>query len=63
MIKARSLNKVHDISGRTQMTKKMNVYSGSNLISLTLNDSFKTGVYIVEVNNGTDSQIAKFVKQ
>ena len=55
--------KVHDISGRTQMTKKMSVYAGSNLISLSLNSNFKTGVYIVEVNNGTDSQIAKFVKQ
>jgi len=41
----------------------MSVYAGSNLISLSLNSNFKTGVYIVEVNNGTDSQIAKFVKQ
>jgi hypothetical protein len=55
--------KVRDKSGRTQMIKKMNVFQGSNLISLTLNDSFKTGVYVVEVSNGTNSQIAKFVKQ
>jgi len=55
--------KVYDISGRTQMTQKMNVYQGSNLISLPLNSSFKTGVYIVKINNGTELQMAKFVKQ
>jgi myo-inositol-hexaphosphate 3-phosphohydrolase len=55
--------KVYDLSGRLQMNQKMNIYQGSNLISLQLNSSFKAGMYAVEVNNGSERQTAKFVKQ
>jgi hypothetical protein len=55
--------KVYDLSGRMQMNERMNAYEGSNLISLPISSSFKTGMYVVEVNNGSERQIAKFVKQ
>ena len=55
--------KVYDLSGRIQMNQKMNVYQGSNLINLPLTSSFKTGMYAVEVFNGSEKLGAKFVKQ
>jgi len=55
--------KIYDLSGRLQMNQKMNVYPGSNLVSLPLGSSFKAGVYAVEVNSGSERQTAKFVKQ
>jgi hypothetical protein len=55
--------KVYDLSGRMQMSERMNAYEGSNLISLTISSAFKTGMYVVELNNGSERQSAKFVKQ
>ena len=55
--------KVYDMAGRLQMNQKMNAYTGSNLISLQLNSAFKTGMYVVEINTGSESQTAKFIKQ
>src|SRR5204862_4017231 len=55
--------KVYDLTGRLQMNQRMNVYQGSNLISLQLGSAFKTGMYAVEVNTGSERQTAKFVKQ
>ncbi len=55
--------KVYDLAGRLQMNLRINVYQGSNLISLPLSSSFKNGMYVVEINNGSERQIAKFVKQ
>jgi hypothetical protein len=55
--------KVYDLNGRMQMSERMNAYEGSNLISLTISSSFKTGMYVVEINNGSERQTAKFVKQ
>ncbi len=55
--------KVYDLNGRMQMSERMNAYEGSNLISLTISSSFKTGMYVVEINNGSERQTAKIVKQ
>ena len=55
--------KVYDMNGRMLMTEKLTVYEGTNLVSLPLTSSFKAGFYVVEINNGTESQSAKFVKQ
>jgi len=55
--------KVYDMNGRMQMNQRMNVFQGSNLISVALSSTFKTGVYAVEVTNGSERQTAKFVKQ
>ncbi|HET9824345.1 MAG TPA: T9SS type A sorting domain-containing protein [Chitinophagaceae bacterium] len=55
--------KVYDMAGRLQIDQKINVYQGSNLISLQLSSTFKTGMYAVEVSTGSDRQAAKFVKQ
>ena len=55
--------KVYDMTGRIVLNHKVNNLEGSNMISLPLNSTFKAGVYVVEVNNGTGLQSAKFVKQ
>lgn len=55
--------KVYDMAGRLQMNQAMNVYQGSNLIDLPLSSAFKTGIYAVEMTNGSEIQTAKFVKQ
>ena len=55
--------KVYDLAGRLQMAQKLNLYQGSNLISLQLGSAFATGMYAVQVNNGSEKQTAKFIKQ
>jgi hypothetical protein len=55
--------KIYDMSGRIVMTNKINSLEGNNMISFPLDSVFKPSMYVVEVNNGTDIQKAKFVKQ
>ena len=55
--------KVYDISGRILLNNKVNSLEGSNVISLPLSSTFKPGMYVVEINNGTELQSSKFVKQ
>jgi len=55
--------RVYDMAGRLQMDQKINVYQGSNLVSLPLSSTFKSGMYAVEVNAGSDRETVKFVKQ
>ena len=55
--------RVYDMAGRLQMSQALNLYTGSNLISVQLNSAFKTGIYVVEITATSDRQTAKFVKQ
>jgi len=55
--------KIYDISGRVVLKNKVNSLEGSNVISLPLSSTFKAGMYVVEVNNGTEIHSSKFVKQ
>jgi hypothetical protein len=55
--------KIYDMSGRIVVNNKINSLEGSNVISLPLSSTFKAGMYVVEVNNGTELQSSKFVKQ
>jgi Secretion system C-terminal sorting domain len=55
--------KVYDISGKVVLKNKVNSLEGSNVISLPLSSTFTPGMYIVEVNNGTELQSSKFIKQ
>ena len=55
--------KVYDMSGRIVLKNKVNSLEGNNVISLPLNSTFKAGMYVVEVSNGTEIQSSKFVKQ
>ena len=55
--------KVYDISGRILLKNKVNSLEGSNVISLPLSSTFKAGMYVLEVNNGTEIQTSKFIKQ
>jgi hypothetical protein len=55
--------KVYDMSGRAMMSNKVNSLEGINMISFPLASTFIPGMYLVEVNNGSDIQTAKFVKQ
>jgi hypothetical protein len=51
------------MSGKVILKNKINSLEGSNVISLPLSSTFNTGMYIVEVNNGTELQSSKFIKQ
>ncbi|HMK16745.1 MAG TPA: T9SS type A sorting domain-containing protein [Chitinophagaceae bacterium] len=55
--------KVYDMSGKTVLNNKVNSMEGSNVISLPLSSTFKAGMYVVEVNNGTELHSSKFIKQ
>ena len=55
--------RVYDITGRILMSQKVNSAEGANMLSLPLNPTFKTGMYVVEVSDGSDRQVAKFIKQ
>jgi hypothetical protein len=55
--------KIYDMSGRLQMNQRINVYTGSNLMSVQLNSTLKTGMYVLEVSTPSERQTAKFVKQ
>jgi len=55
--------RVYDMSGRMMMNNKVNSLEGNNLVSFSLTTAFKPSIYLLEVNNGTDIQIARFVKQ
>src|SRR5687768_14654522 len=55
--------KIYDMTGRMQLNQKISSYEGNNMVSLPLSSSFKPGFYVVEVNDGTERQISKFVKQ
>ena len=55
--------KIYDMSGRILMTNRVKNLEGINMISFPLASSFKPGMYLLEVNNGADIHIAKFVKQ
>jgi hypothetical protein len=55
--------KVYVMTGKMVLKNKVNSLEGSNVISLPLSSTFKAGMYIVEVNNGTELQSSKFVKQ
>jgi hypothetical protein len=61
---ARSIDvKIYDMTGRVMMSNKVNSFEGNNTFSFALSPTLKPNLYVVEVNNGTDIQIAKFVKQ
>ena len=55
--------KVYDVSGKMLLNNKVNSLEGSNVISLPLSSTFKPGMYVIEVNSGTELQSSKFVKQ
>lgn len=55
--------KIYDINGRVVLNNKVNSLEGNNVRSLPLSSTFKAGMYVVEVNNGTELHSSRFVKQ
>jgi hypothetical protein len=55
--------KIYDMSGRIMMSNKITSLEGNNMISFPLASALKASMYLVEVNNGSEIQTAKFVKQ
>lgn len=55
--------RVYDMSGRVLMSNKVNSLEGNNVLSFPLASTIKPSMYLVEVNNGSDIQTAKFIKQ
>jgi hypothetical protein len=60
----RSVNiRIYDMNGRLMMTNKASSNEGNNIISFPLTTGFAPTMYVLEVNNGTEIQKAKFIKQ
>lgn len=55
--------RIYDMSGRIMMTNKTNGAEGNTIISIPLTSRFAPNMYVLEVNNGTESQKTKFIKQ
>ncbi|HUR66046.1 MAG TPA: T9SS type A sorting domain-containing protein [Chitinophagaceae bacterium] len=55
--------KIYDMAGHLHMTHRLAINKGNNMLSLPLNPSLKHGVYIVEVSDGSQRKLAKFIKQ
>jgi Lamin Tail Domain/Secretion system C-terminal sorting domain len=55
--------KIYDMSGRMMMSNKITSLEGNNMISFPLASSLNASMYLIEVNNGTEIQTAKFIKQ
>ncbi len=55
--------KLVDANGRLVQEQKINGYKGCNIINLTLNSVFKSGIYIVDLFDGINHYSSKFVKQ
>lgn len=55
--------RIHDITGRTIMNRKLNSFKGDNMISIPLSTNMRSGMYTVDVSNGTEVQIQKFIKK
>lgn len=54
---------VYDLTGRKVMVQRVNAFKGSNLVSLPLPVSLKSGVYVAEVMNTLQRHTSKFIKQ
>ena len=54
---------VYDLTGRKVMTQRINAFKGSNLVSLPLPATIKSGIYIAEVTNTLQHHTSKFIKQ
>ncbi len=54
---------LYDMNGKNVRYEKLVNREGENIISLSLNPSLKPGMYVLEINNGTDRQVKKFIKQ
>jgi hypothetical protein len=55
--------KVYDMNGRMMLKQQMNGSQGNNQASIQLAAAMQSGIYIIEVNTGTERLTAKFVKK
>ena len=53
---------IYDMSGKLLMNTSLNCLDGENIVSLRLNSSIKTGMYVMELSNGAVRRSAKFLK-
>lgn len=55
--------KLYDFTGKIVMSQKVNSLEGTNMLSIPLVETFKPGMYVLEVSNGIERLTAKFIKQ
>ena len=55
--------KIYSLAGKIVFNQKISSFKGNNLITIPLMSGFSPGMYVIEINNDTVSQTAKFVKQ
>jgi len=54
---------IYSMSGTIVFSQKVNTPDRGKTIIIPLSSTFKTGMYVVEINNGVEIQTARFVKQ
>ena len=54
---------VYDLGGRKILNQKINAYEGTNMINIPVSSILKKGMYVAEINAGTQRYASKFVKQ
>jgi Secretion system C-terminal sorting domain len=55
--------KIIDMMGRLMLQEKTNIGKGTTLLSFPTNSNYKSGVYVVDLFDGTKHYTDKFVKQ
>ena len=55
--------KIYSMSGNIVFSQKVNSPDRGNTVIIPLSSTFKTGMYVVAINNGIEIQTAGFVKQ
>jgi len=55
--------KIYDLAGRIISDLNLRKVKINDIISIPLNISMSPGIYVAEVNNGTERLTCKFVKQ
>ena len=55
--------RIYNLCGRVVISKKVSCFTGNNMMTIPLNSDFTPGMYVIEINNGSISQTAKFIKQ
>ena len=55
--------KIIDMMGRLMLQEKTNVSKGTTLLSFPVQSNYKSGVYVVDLFDGTNHYTDKFVKQ
>lgn len=55
--------KIYNFCGKPVLNQKINIFKGSNFITIPLNSDFSRGMYVIEINSNILSLTVPFIKQ